>query len=73
MASNAADSVEFLADGSAIFAKAIGLSLDLTERGMGLRSKRYSMIVDNGVVTKLNIEENPGIELSGADNILKQL
>ena len=71
-ASNAGD-IEFLADGSGNFAKAVGLSLDLTERGMGVRSKRYSMLVDNGVVKSLNIEENPGIELSGADNILKQI
>jgi peroxiredoxin len=72
-ASNAADAIEFLADGSGRFAKALGLDLDLTERGMGVRSKRYSMLIDNGVVKKINIEENPGIELSGADNILKQL
>ena len=71
-ASNAGD-IEFLADGSAAFAKAVGLALDLNERGMGWRSKRYSMLVDNGVVKSINIEDNPGIEKSGADNILKQL
>jgi peroxiredoxin len=72
-ASNAAGAIEFLADGSGKFAKSLGLDLDLTERGMGVRSKRYSMLIDNGVVKKVNVEENPGIELSGAENILKQL
>jgi glutaredoxin/glutathione-dependent peroxiredoxin len=68
------DQVEFLADGSADFAKAIGLDVDLSGGGMGVRSKRYSMLVENGVVTKLNIEEKPGVvELSGGDTLLKQL
>jgi peroxiredoxin len=66
--------IEFLADGSADFAKAIGLSLDASAGGLGIRSKRYSMIVDDGVVKSLNIEEAPGkAELSGAENLLKQL
>lgn len=72
-AQGAAGKVDMLADGSGKFAAALGLTVDLTERGMGVRSKRYSMLVDNGVVKSLNIEENPGIELSGADNILKQI
>jgi peroxiredoxin len=72
-ASNA-DKIEFLADGSANFAKAIGLSMDLGERGLGTRSQRYSMLVEDGVVKKLNVEEGPGkAEASGADNLLKQL
>src|SRR6478736_1908629 len=58
--------VEFLADGSADFAKAIGLDADMSGGGMGIRSKRYSMLVDDGVVKKINIEEKPGVvELSG--------
>jgi peroxiredoxin len=66
--------IEFLADGSADFAKAIGLSLDATAGGLGIRSKRYSMVVDDGVVKSLNVEEAPGkADLSGADNLLKQL
>jgi peroxiredoxin len=66
--------IEFLADGSADFAKAIGLSLDASAGGLGIRSKRYSMLVDDGVVKSLNIEEAPGkAEVSGADNLLKQL
>ena len=51
-ATNCGDKVEFLADGSANFAKAAGLTLDLTERGLGMRMKRFSMLVDDGVVRK---------------------
>jgi peroxiredoxin len=72
-ASNCGDSIRFLADGSAAFAKAIGLELDLIERGMGVRTKRYSMLVEDGVVKKLNIEEGPGTANSGAENMLTQL
>jgi len=73
-ATGAKDKIEFLADGSGAFAKAIGLSIDLSERGLGLRSNRYSMLVEDGVVTKLNIEEAPGkADLSGAETMLGQL
>jgi glutaredoxin/glutathione-dependent peroxiredoxin len=48
-----------LADGSAEFAKKIGLEIDLSARGLGVRSKRYSMIVEDGVVKSLNVEEAP--------------
>lgn len=66
--------IAFLADGGAVFVKAVGLDIDLTERGMGLRSKRYSMLVKDGVVQELNIEPNPGVaDLSGAEHILGQL
>ncbi len=65
--------ITFLADGSAAFAKATGLDLDLNERGMGMRNKRFSMIVDDGVVRTLNIEEGPGAEKSGAKTMLEQL
>ena len=51
--------VTFLADGNAAFAKAIGADLDLTDHGLGVRSKRYSMIVDDGVVKKLVVEASP--------------
>ena len=69
-----ADGIEFLADGSAAWAKAIGITADLTERGLGLRSGRYSMVVQDGVVKALNIEDAPGkADVSGADNLLKSL
>lgn len=65
--------VLMLADGNGAFAKACGLSIDLAAAGMGLRSRRYSMIVDNGVVTALNVEDKSGVNVSGADTILTQL
>ena len=69
-----ADAIEFLADGSANFAKALGLTADLTERGLGVRSQRYAMVVDDGVVKTLNVEDAPGkADVSGADNLLKSL
>ena len=68
------DGIEFLADGSGNWAKALGLTADLTERGLGVRSQRYAMLVDNGVVKTLNIEDTPGkADISGADNLLKGL
>ena len=57
--SQAFGKILMLADGSADFAKKIGLDIDLTARGMGVRSKRYSMIVEDGVVKALNVEEAP--------------
>ncbi len=65
-----ADQILMLADGSAKFTKAIGIELDLTEMGLGVRSDRYAMIVDNGVVTALN-REGPGkFEVSDADTMM---
>ncbi len=64
----------FLADGNGDFAKSVGLDIDLAGGGMGLRSKRYSMIVDDGKVTALNIEGSPGQAVeSSAAKILEQL
>lgn len=65
--------VRMLADGSADFAKATGLTLDLTARGMGLRSNRYSMLVKDGVVTTLNIEGPGKFEVSDAGTMLAQV
>ncbi len=66
--------VEYLADGNGDFAKAIGLSFDASANGLGTRSKRYSMVVEDGVVKSLNLEDAPGkAEASGADNLLKAL
>src|SRR5262249_42426461 len=73
-ASGAEGKIEFLADGSADFAKALGLSLDASANGLGIRSKRYCMVIDDGVVKSIAIEDAPGkAELSGADNLLKQI
>ena len=70
----AADGVEFLADGNGEFAKALGLTIDGSGNGLGTRSTRYSMLVEDGVVKKLNVEESPGkVEVSGGDTLLKQL
>jgi peroxiredoxin len=64
--------VRMMADGSAEFAKATGLTLDLTARGMGLRSARYSMLVRDGVVKALNVEAPGKFEVSDADTLLAQ-
>lgn len=65
--------VRMLGDGSAAFTKAIGLELDLTERGMGLRCQRFSMLVDDGVVKSLNIEAPGKFEVSDAQSMLNSL
>ena len=67
---NAGGKVMMLADGSADFTRAIGLELDLTARGFGVRSQRYSMLVDDGVVTALHIEPSGGFEVSDAETLL---
>ncbi len=63
----------FLADGAAAFAKSVGLELDLTARGMGVRSRRYSMVVDNGVVKSLNLEEGAVVDKSSAATVCTML
>jgi glutaredoxin/glutathione-dependent peroxiredoxin len=73
-ASGAKGHIDFLADGSGHFAKAIGLELDLSAGGLGLRSKRYSMLVVDGVVKELNIEPEAGkADVSGAEHLLGQM
>jgi peroxiredoxin len=67
-----AGKVRMMADGSADFTKATGLTLDMTARGMGLRSSRYSMLVVDGVVKTLNVEAPGKFEVSDADTLLKQ-
>lgn len=67
-----AGKVRMMADGSAEFTKATGLTLDLTARGMGLRSNRYSMLVVDGVVRTLNVEAPGKFEVSDADTMLAQ-
>ena len=72
--SGAEGKIDFLADGNADFAKALELTMDGSAGGLGLRSQRYSMLVEDGVVKSLNIEDAPGkAEISGADALLKQL
>ncbi len=72
--SNALGKIHFLADFDASFTKAMGLDIDLSGGGLGVRSKRYSMLVDDGVVKTLNIEESPGqATVSGAAAMLEQL
>ena len=66
------DKVRMLADGSAAFAQATGLTLDLTARGMGLRSNRYSMLVKDGKVVSLNVEGAGKFEVSDAATLLAQ-
>ncbi|MGQ0484452.1 MAG: peroxiredoxin [Hyphomicrobiales bacterium] len=72
-ASGADGKIVMLADGNGEFARALGLNVDRTKSGMGERSRRYSMIVDNGVVKTLNVEDKPGVNVSGAETILTQL
>lgn len=63
----------YLADGNGDFVRAAGLEVDLAVAGMGSRSKRFSMIVDDGKVTALNVESQPGVNNSGAAHMLEQL
>ncbi len=68
-----AGKVRMMADGSAEYTKRLGLELDLTARGMGMRCQRFSMLVDDGVVRALNVEAPGKFEVSDAENMLKQL
>lgn len=67
------DSITMLADGSGEFARAVGLDADFSKFGMGPRSKRYSMIVKDGVVSHLNVEEAGEYKVSSAEYMLGQL
>jgi glutaredoxin/glutathione-dependent peroxiredoxin len=69
----AGDKVLMLADGSANFAKAIGLEMDITARGMGVRSQRYALVAQDGKVTHLGVEAPGGFEASKAETILAVL
>jgi peroxiredoxin len=73
-AQNTGDKILMLADGNGEFAAAAGLSLDLSGLGLGTRSQRYAAILQDGVVTELFVEPNPGaVDASGSDKILKAL
>jgi peroxiredoxin len=65
--------VELIADGSAELTKALGLEVDLTGGGLGVRSKRYAMVIKDGVVTHLAVEETLGLDVSSADAVLAAL
>ena len=65
--------IRMLGDGSAELTKKLGLELDLTGGGMGLRSQRYSMLVENGVVKQVNVEQPRKFEVSNAETMLGQL
>jgi peroxiredoxin len=65
--------ITMLADDNGKFTKAVGMNKFYPDSGMGERSRRYSMIIDNGVVRQLNVEDKPGVNVSGADTILQQL
>jgi peroxiredoxin len=65
--------VRMMADGSGLFTKAMGLDMDLTKFGMGVRSQRYSMLVEDGIVKKLNVEQGSKFEVSSAEAMLAQL
>jgi peroxiredoxin len=65
--------VRMLADGAAAWTRALGLDMDLTQRGMGVRSQRYSALIEDGVVKKLNVEAPGKFEVSDADTLISQL
>lgn len=67
------DKIDMLADGSADFAKAMGLDLDLSERGFGIRSQRFAMVVEDGKVKALAVEEKPGLDVSAAEKMLDKV
>jgi|TARA_Y200000002_G_scaffold380814_1_gene393223 peroxiredoxin len=67
------DDVMMLSDGNGEFTAAIGLEMDGSGFGLGTRSQRYAMIIDDGVVSALNVEPGPGLDVSSAETILGQL
>ncbi|BCA57930.1 peroxiredoxin [Sphingomonas sp. HMP6] len=68
-----ADSITMLADGNAVFARAVGLTFDGSKFGMGERSQRYSMLVNDGVVEQLNVEAPGAFEVSSAEHLLSEI
>ena len=65
--------VLMIADGNAEFTKAIGLEMDGSGFGLGTRSQRYAMIIDDGVVTNLHVESGPALDVSSAESVLEAL
>ena len=72
-AAGAEGKIRFMGDGSADFTKAVGLPLDLTAKGLGVRSTRYAMLLKDGAVSQLNVEEGGAFKVSGADTLLSQI
>jgi peroxiredoxin len=72
-ANDVGDRVLMLADGNGAYTRALGLEFDLSGFGMGTRSRRFSMVVEDGVVTQLNVESGPGVSVSGADALACQI
>ncbi len=67
------DKIVMLADGSGSFAKAMGLQFDGSAVGLGVRSQRYSALIEDGTITQLNVESSPGVDVSSCETMLKQL
>src|SRR5262249_58936767 len=70
---NTAGTVTMLADGNGDFARALGVEADMSKNGMGKRSRRYSMLVENGIVKKFNLEEPGAYGISSGDYLLTQI
>lgn len=68
-----AGKVEMFADGDASYTKALGFEIDLSEHGLGVRGRRFSLVADDGVITSLHLEEGGALEKSGAEDLLKEL
>jgi peroxiredoxin len=73
LSQNVTGKVRMLADGNGTFAKAMGLELDATKGGLGMRSQRFAMVVEDGTITKLNVEAPGAFEVSSAEYVLSQL
>ena len=72
-AQNTDGKVEMIADGNAEYTKALGLEMDATGFGMGIRGQRFSLLVDNGVVKQVNVEQKGEFKVSSAEHVLTQL
>ncbi len=73
IAQGAGEAVMMLADGNGEFTRALGLESDKTAAGLGMRSQRYAMVLEDGVVSYLGVETEPGVSVSGADAVLATL
>ena len=72
-AQGATGKILMLADGNGDFAQAMGLEVDLSVAGLGSRSQRYAAVIDDGVITSLDVEPNPGVDVSKCENILAKI